>query len=151
MAKFENAFLRWVAANGLSILRVSIGIIYFWFGILKFFPGISPAEELAVSTIHELTFGLLPDIVSLYSLAIWECGLGLLLVSGRYLRFSTFWMLLHMVCTFTPVLFFPELIFNEAPHSFTLVGQYIMKNIVIISAGIILYASTKVKLVFQPQ
>lgn len=59
------------------MLSVCIGIIYLWFGMLKFFPGVSPAETIAMDTIHELTFGLIEPHLSLLLLAIWETAGGI--------------------------------------------------------------------------
>ena len=44
--------------NGILFLRVSLGIIFFWFGFLKFFPGLSPADQIATVTIEKLRFGV---------------------------------------------------------------------------------------------
>ena len=122
-----------------KVLSISMGVVYFWFGALKFFPDLSPAEELAKSTMNHLTFGLIPDEVSIILLAFWEVGLGFLLVFGLFKRQAIIWALIHMVCTFTPLLFFPDDIFGEAPMSLTLVGQYIMKNLIIIAVLVSLY------------
>ena len=40
---------RWMANNALTIVRIGLGIVFFWFGALKLFPGLSPAEELVRS------------------------------------------------------------------------------------------------------
>ncbi len=126
-------------AKRMKILAISIGIIYLWFGMLKFFPGISPAETLAVDTIHNLTLGLISPKVSIILLAIWEITIGLLFIFAPLYRTVIMLTLVHMVFTFTPLLFFPDLSFNGYPFSLTLVGQYIMKNLVIISALIVIY------------
>jgi uncharacterized membrane protein YphA (DoxX/SURF4 family) len=123
----------------LTLLRISIGIIYVWFGALKFFHGYSPAEDLAINTINKLTFGLVPQPVNIVLLAIWECAVGLLLIVGIWVRPALIFLFVHMLCTFTPLLFFPSVSFKYAPYGFTLVGQYIMKNIVIICAALVLW------------
>jgi len=128
-----------VNRNALSLLRISIGIIYLWFGVLKFFHGYSPAEDLAINTIEKLTFGLIPQPLNITLLATWECALGILMIAGKWLRTALVLLLIHMVCTFTPLLFFPSVSFKYAPYGFTLVGQYTMKNIIIICAAVILW------------
>lgn len=128
-----------VRRNYLALLRISIGIIYIWFGALKFFHGYSPAEDLAINTINKLTFGLIPGNVNIVLLAVWEVALGLLLIAGIWMRTALVCMFVHMACTFTPMLFFPDVSFKYAPYGFTLVGQYIMKNIIIICAGLLLW------------
>lgn len=121
-------------SDWLIVLRVSIGIIYLWFGVLKFFPGVSPAEELAKETIHLLTFGLIQPNLSLLLLAIWETAIGVVLISGLFLKLAIRVVLVHMVCTFAPLFLLPGLSFTAPPLALTLVGQYIIKNIVIVSA-----------------
>jgi len=128
-----------VNRNALLLLRVSIGLIYIWFGALKFFHGYSPAEDLAIKTINKLTFGLVPQPVNIVLLAIWEVAVGILLVAGKWMRTVLLFLFVHMACTFTPLLFFPSVSFNYPPYGFTLVGQYIMKNIIIISAALVLW------------
>ena len=125
-------------AKRMKILAISIGVVYLWFGMLKFFPGLSPAESLAVDTIHNLTFGLIEPHVSIIMLAIWEITIGLLFIFAPLKRIVIIFTLVHMVLTFTPLLFFPDLSFNSYPFSLTLVGQYIMKNLIIISALIVI-------------
>ncbi|WP_421803221.1 DoxX family membrane protein [Flagellimonas sp.] len=122
-----------------KLLAISVGLVYFWFGALKFVPNLSPAEDLAKNTIHHLTFGLIPDDVSIILLAIWEVGLGILLVFGLLRRQAVILALVHMVCTFTPLFFFPGDVFGGEPLSLTLVGQYIMKNLIIIAVLVSIY------------
>ncbi len=121
------------------LLAISIGICYFWFGALKFFPGVSPADVLAKDTIHLLTIGLIPSDVSILILAFWEVLIGVCLIFNILIRKIIKLTILHMVCTFLPFFFFPDLSFNSAPFTLTLVGQYIMKNVIIIMALLILY------------
>lgn len=134
-----------VIERWLTILRISIGIIYVWFGTLKFFPGVSPAEELAKQTVHLLTAKLISPDLSLLLLAIWETVVGLMLIAGIYTTFTIRAVLLHMFCTFTPLFLLPGLSFTSAPFSLTLVGQYIIKNIVIICALFLIDAQRKNK------
>ena len=122
----------------ISLIALSIGIVYLWFGLLKFFPNISPAEELARNTVDRLTFGLIPPNISFILLAIWETVIGLLLILNMLKRFTIVLALVHMVCTFTPLFFFPEVTFTEIPFSLTLTGQYIIKNVIIIGALVML-------------
>ena len=131
--------------SSFSILRISIGIVYFWFGALKFFQGLSPAEQLAMQTIHKITFGLINDHLSIIMLASWECLIGIFLIIGKQLKTALLLLFLHMVCTFTPFIFFPAKIFNIAPYGLSLVGQDIVKNIIIIAAGGVLWKTEKRK------
>ncbi|WP_228239028.1 DoxX family protein [Allomuricauda sp. M10] len=126
-------------------ISIAIGFVYLWFGALKFVPNLSPAEGLAKNTIHQLTFGLLPDEVSIILLAIWEVGLGILLISQLYRRIAVIVAIVHMVLTFTPFLFFPDEVFGTGPFALTLVGQYIVKNVIVLAALLSIYERKKVK------
>ena len=127
-------------ANSTRLLRWAIGINYFWFGILKFFDGLSPAEHLAKDTIRIITFGFIPDLVNLMLLAIWEVGIGVFFLSGYFTRFGAKAAIVHMIFTFLPLFFFPDVSFTQehAPYGFTIVGQYIVKNLVFLAALIII-------------
>ncbi|MET7030739.1 doxx family protein [Sediminicola luteus] len=117
-----------------QILSICIGLVYVWFGSLKFFSAMSPAEDLAIHTIAKLTHGLIPSSIAIYILAFWETLVGVLLIAQTYRRTIIIMALVHMGMTFTPFIFFPELTFNETIFVPTLLGQYIAKNIVIIGA-----------------
>lgn len=118
-------------------LALGFGIVYLWFGLLKFFPGVSPAEQLAMDTLETMFFHLIPCSISVIILAIWETGLGLLFIFGVRHKWVIYLMLVHMVLTFSPFILFPDQCL-AAPFVFTLTGQYIVKNIVFIGAGLLL-------------
>ncbi len=113
-----------------SLISMGLGLVYLWFGMLKFFAGLSPAEELAGSTIEHLTFGLIGPNWGLPLLAIWEVAIGVLLLTGLCRKCALTAALVHITLTFTPLFFFPELCFTNFPYGLTLVGQYIIKNVV---------------------
>ncbi|HXG52538.1 MAG TPA: hypothetical protein VNN77_14165 [candidate division Zixibacteria bacterium] len=124
-------------------MRVSLGIVFFWFGVLKFFPGLSPAQDLATRTISVLTFGLIPGYVSILILAAWECLIGLGLIFGVLMRATLFLLWLQLLGTLAPIFFFPHEVFAHIPYAPTLEGQYIIKNVVLISAGLIIGATVR--------
>ncbi|HEY3780157.1 MAG TPA: DoxX family protein [Fimbriimonadaceae bacterium] len=126
------------------LLRCALGVIFLWFGILKLFPGRSPAEALAGKTILMLTFGLMKPALSVPFLGLFETVLGLLLVSGKAVRLTTAVMLFHMAGTLTPLVLFPHDTFAVFPFEPNLVGQYILKNFVLI-AGALVVASMNPK------
>lgn len=121
----------WMARYGVLILRISLSIVFFWFGVLKFFPGLSPAQDLAIRTIQILTFGLIPPNLTIILLATWECLIGLGLIFGLFMRTTLLLLWLQMLGTITPMFFFPHEVFTRIPYAPTLEGQYIIKNIVL--------------------
>ena len=141
--KVDLAITRWMARVGIVLLRVSLGVVFLWFGALKFLPGASPAQELATRTIHTLSAGLVPASVSLPILAGWECLIGAGLLIGRGLRGILLLLYLQMLGTLTPILLFPHEVFTRIPYVPTLEGQYIIKNLVLISAGIVVGSTVR--------
>jgi len=94
--------------TGNNIIAISIGIVYLWFGILKFFPNLSPAEEVAKDTINILFLGMIPSNISIIMLAIWETVIGLLLLTNNYQRLAITLALVHITLTFIPFIVFPD-------------------------------------------
>ncbi len=139
----DKAITQWMSEYGIRILRISLGIVFLWFGFLKFFPGSSPAEQLATNTISILTFGLIKPSVSIYLLAIMETLIGLGLIFRVFLRATLFILFFQMLGTITPLFLFPADTFTTIPFSPTLEGQYIIKNIVLISAGIVIGSTVR--------
>jgi uncharacterized membrane protein YphA (DoxX/SURF4 family) len=133
----------WMARYGILLLRISLGVVFFWFGVLKFFPGLSPAQDLATRTISILTFGMMPPNVSIPVLATWECLIGLGLITGVFMRATLLLLWLQMLGTITPLVFFPNDAFTRIPYAPTLEGQYIIKNLVLISAGLVIGATVR--------
>jgi uncharacterized membrane protein YphA (DoxX/SURF4 family) len=132
-----------LARIGVPAVRFALGIVFLWFGVLKLFPGLSPAEDLAARTIESLTFGAVPAATSLPVLAIWESLIGLGLLTGRFLRATLFLLAVQMLGTLTPLFLFPEETFARFPYAPTLEGQYIIKNVVLIAAAMVVGATVR--------
>lgn len=139
----EVSIVNFMKRYSILLLRISLGIVFFWFGILKFFPGLSPADEIATVTIEQLTFGLIPPGVSIIILAAWETLIGIGFISGKYLRITLVLLFAQMAGTMTPLLLFPAETFTRFPYAPTLEGQYIIKNLVLISAGLVIGATVR--------
>lgn len=137
--EIDASMTKWMNRNGLFLLRVSMGIVFVWFGALKFFPGVSAAQDLAIRTIELLTFGLVPKVIIINGLALWEVLIGVGLIWGKFMKATLLLLFLQMIGTFTPIFLFPSEVFNHIPYAPTLEGQYIIKNIVIISAAMVIW------------
>jgi uncharacterized membrane protein YkgB len=131
--KIDRIITRWMARYGLVIMRIGLGIVFFWFGALKLVPGLSPAEALVRNTIYVVD----PDLF-LPILATWEVGIGLGLILGKYMRLTLLLLFLQMPGTALPLVILPEVVWTAFPYGLTLEGQYIIKNLVLIGAGIVL-------------
>ncbi len=141
--QIDTRLTTWMARNGITLLRLSVGIVFLWFGVLKFFPSLSPAELLAARTIEALTFGVVQPNVSLPVLAAWEVAIGLGLITGLFPRVVIALLLAQMAGTLTPLLLFPQETWSQFPIAPTLEGQYIIKNLVLISAALVIGATVR--------
>jgi uncharacterized membrane protein YphA (DoxX/SURF4 family) len=141
--RLDKSLTGWMAKYGILLLRISLGVVFLWFGALKFFPGLSPAEDLAARTISKITFGYLAPHTAVLILAAWECLIGIGLLFGLYLRATLFLLWVQMLGTITPLFFFPAEVFSVFPIAPTLEGQYIIKNIVLVSAGLVIGATVR--------
>ncbi|GAA3959733.1 hypothetical protein [Mucilaginibacter dorajii] len=139
----ETMMVEWKARNGLDILRVCLSIVFIWFGVLKFFPGLSAAEVIAGKTILKLTFGHVKPAVSLPILACWECAIGLGLITKRWLSFTLVLLYFQMAGTLLPLFFFPHETWTVNIFVPTLLGQYIIKNLVLLSSGVVIGATVQ--------
>ena len=137
-AKKENLVTHWMAENGIAFLRVSIGIVFLWFGFIKYFPGLSPIENLALRTTRVLTFDLFSEDAMAKSLATLECLIGIGLITGKFLRATLILLLLQLIGAISPVFIFTSEVFKIIPLVPTMAGQYIIKDLIIISAGILI-------------
>ena len=141
--RLDRAITSWMASSGIRSLRISLGVVFFWFGFLKFFPGLSPDEKLATDTVQILTGGLIDPRASLLVLATWESLIGIGLITGKALRATLLLLFLQVPGTALPLFLLPELTFQSAPFVLTLEGQYIVKNLVMISAGLVIGATVR--------
>jgi uncharacterized membrane protein YkgB len=128
----------WMAKHGIAIMRVALGTVFLWFGALKLFPGMSPAEDLVRATV---TF--LPGSVFVPLLGVWEMVIGLGFLLGRALRLTILLLFLQMPGTLLPVVMLPEQVFTRFPLGLTLEGQYIVKNVVLVAAALVIGATVR--------
>lgn len=117
------------------LLRIALGIVYLHFGILKFFPDLSPAEMIASQTVIRLSWSWLDARTAMWALAVGECAIGLAFLFDLAPRWLPLVFAAHMVGTCSPLFILPELTFKIAPFAPTLEGQYILKNLVFVAAG----------------
>lgn len=127
--KFDLNLITFLNKVSLPALRISLGIVFIWFGVLKVF-GDSPANDLITKTVYWFN----PDIF-IPILGIWEAAIGLCLLVPSFIRVGLFLLALQMPGTFLPLVLLPEVCFISIPFNLTLEGQYIVKNLVLIGAA----------------
>lgn len=127
-----------LARYSIDLLRISLGVVFFAFGVQKFFPGFSPAEPLVVPTIETLTFGIVSGGAALLLTAVVECFIGLTMLTGKFLKTGLVVLAGALVGIMSPlVLFFTDLFPGGMP---TLEAQYVFKDIVLAAAGLVIAA-----------
>ena len=121
---------------GTFAVRISFGIIFIWFGILKPL-GISSAEPLVIATVPWLPVFDGGTWVAI--IGWWEVAIGVAFLFRRTIRIAIALLALQMVGTFMPLIVLPEITFQvgRLPYGPTLEGQYIIKNLMIISAALV--------------
>lgn len=125
--------------HGVRLLRWAVGLVFLWFGALKLFPGMSPAEDLVKATVPFVD----PD--AFYPvLAVWEMLIGLLLLVRPGTRLALLLLALQMPGTFLPFVVLPEACWARFPFTspldafvLTMEGQYIVKNLVLVAAAVV--------------
>lgn len=150
--RLDTRLNRWLVTHSIVLLRVAMGGIFLLFGVLKFFPGVSPIEVLATRTTTALTFGLVTGTAAMWLIATLECMIGLCFVTGRFLRIGVWLLGAQMLGAMSPLVLFPAELFAGPHHAPTLVAQYIIKDVVLVGAGLVIAATwTGGHLIAAPQ
>lgn len=117
-----------------DFLRISLAIIYIWFGILKPF-GVSPAAGLVEASIFWWDASWFVPVLGLAEVLI-----GISLLFKKLNKVSAVLLVLHMIgASLTPMFTVNSAVFSSFPHILTLEGQYIVKNLLIIGTAYLLW------------
>jgi len=138
----EDLTHHWFVVHGIAVLRISVGVVYLGFGVLKYFPGVSPAEDLVRATTEVLTLGLIPGGVSIVAVATLECFIGACLISGRLMRLAIWLLAVQFVGILSPLALSPGRLFAGPYGAPTLEGQYVLKDVILVAAGVVIAAGT---------
>jgi putative oxidoreductase len=138
---------RWLMRYSITALRISMGIVYLGFGLLKYFPGMSPAQDLALAATHLLSFGLVPAVVpnsvAMVLIATLECTIGLLLITGRWLRLTISLLAVHLAGILSPIVLLAGRMFAGPHHMPTLEGQYVLKDLILVTAAVVIATAAR--------
>lgn len=120
-----------LATVSMPVLRMSLGVIYLWFGALKIC-GASPVEEFVARTIP-----FLPRRLVVRALGVWEVAIGLALLLRVALRPTLLLFAVQLAGTFTPFVVQPRrMVRNGNPLLLTIEGEFVLKNLVLLAAGL---------------
>lgn len=134
--RLDRTLEAWCGRYGVSALRLSLAMVFFWFGIVKPF-GVSPANPVVRTGIFFLPFDVFFPM-----LGWWEAAVGVGLLFRRTLRFAVYLMVFQMLGTMIPLFSAPAMTFSTVPFVPTEVGAYIIKNWVILSGGLVVLTKT---------
>ena len=129
----EHHVYRLMAKHALTMLRLSLGIVFVWFGLLKPFQA-SPAEQL----VRETTAMLMAPAWFVSFLGFWEVAIGVCICFRATTRVALLLLFLHMPGTMLPLVLLPEVCWTHFPYGLTMEGQYIIKNLVLVSGAMII-------------
>ncbi len=138
LQRFDAALHRWLVAHSIGLLRISLGVILLFFGVLKFFPHVSPAEPLTIKTTDALTFDLIPGDVAIVLIGALESTVGILLILGRWLRLAVYLLAGQFVGVLAPLVLFTGRLFDGPHHAPTLEGQYVLKDFILLAAALVI-------------
>jgi len=113
------------------LLRLALAVIFIWFGALKPL-GLSEANDMVARTVYWF-----PPTVFIPILGVWEVAIGVCLLFRPPLRVAIFLLLAQMGGTFLPLVILPDVTWVRFPYAPTLEGQYILKNLIIIAAALV--------------
>ncbi|MBK6909822.1 MAG: hypothetical protein IPK53_17425 [bacterium] len=129
--RWDEQIAAWMDKWGLRLLRYSLGVVFIWFGILKPL-GVSPAAELVERTVYWF-----PPNVFIPVLGWWEVLIGVCMLWRPLIRVSILLLMLQMPGTMLPLVLLPDVCFTHIPWGLTLEGQYIIKNLALVSAALV--------------
>jgi len=134
--RLDLRIARFMRRFGVTALRYALAVIFIWFGLLKPL-GVSPAEPLVLMTVDWMP--LLSARSWLAVIGWWEVAIGVAFLFGPTLRLAIGLLALQMVGTFMPLVLLPGVTFQEGamPWGLTMEGQYIVKNLLIIAAALV--------------
>lgn len=136
---FDRHFITFAKQHYAWIARVSLFVIYFYFGLLKLI-GASPASDLATGFATKMGMGAYANELFL-ALAFVECLIGIAILFPRLTRITLFIMFGHMLLVCAPIVLYPEAVW-QAPFVPNLEGQYIIKNAALVALALGLVAHT---------
>ena len=136
ISRIDDVVIPFLRRWGVTTLRISLAVVFIWFGALKVF-GVSPVVDLVASTVYWVD----PDWF-VPALGVIEILVGVGLAARRWLRLVLLILAGQMVGTFLVFVLLPEIAFQDGnPLKLTVEGEFVIKNLVLLAAGMVVGAS----------
>ena len=130
--RLDRAIVAFMNAWGIRLLRLALALTFIWFGALKVL-NVSPVADLVAQTVYWLPAAWVVPL-----LGWWEIAVGLGLLFRFALRLTLLFFFLQMAGTFLVLIVHPDLSFqNGNPLLLTVLGEFVIKNLVLLNAGLV--------------
>lgn len=140
VGRLQREVTGFLARYSVPFLRVSLGLVFLGFGLLKFAPGVSPAEDISARTVDALSLGIVEGRFATVLVAMMETTIGHCLVTGRRIKLGLALLSMAMVGVLSPLVLFPGDLFDGKYNAPTIVGQYVLKDIVLLAGTLVVLA-----------
>ena len=124
---------------GLPFLRYALALVFIWFGLLKPL-GMSPAAELVAKIVYWFDPSWFVPF-----LGWWEVVIGICFLWKPLTRVGILLMVVQLLGTSLPFFIMPEVVFGKIPYALTLEGEFIIKNLVLLAAGLVVGSTAREK------
>ena len=133
LERLDRRILALLERAALPLLRLSLGLVFVWFGALKI-AGETPVADLVADTVYWVDPSWFVPLLGVFEVVV---GIGLLW--GRLLRIVLALFVLQMMGTFLVLVIQPEVAFQDGnPLMLTTEGEFVIKNLVLLSAGLVI-------------
>lgn len=132
LSRVDRVLVPWLRRWSIPLLRVSLAVVFIWFGLLKVLD-VTPVTELVAETVYWVDPDWFVPLLGWVEIAV---GVGLLF--DRALRAVLPLFLLQMAGTFLVLVLQPEVAFQDGNiFKLTVEGEFVIKNLVLLSAGLV--------------
>jgi uncharacterized membrane protein YkgB len=138
ISAIDTAITEFLRKWSITVLRISVALVFIWFGALKVFD-VSPVSDLVADTVYWVDPAWLVPVLGAFEIVV---GVGLLI--RRWLRTVLALFALQMAGTFLVLVIQPDLSFQDGnPLLLTVEGEFVIKNLVLIAAGMVVGATVE--------
>jgi uncharacterized membrane protein YkgB len=136
--QIDDAITAFLQRWSITVLRVSVAVVFIWFGALKVFD-VTPVTDLVANTVYWVDPDWFVPVLGLFEIVV---GVGLLV--RRALRAMLGLFALQMVGTFLVLVIQPDVAFQDGnPLLLTVEGEFVIKNLVLLAAGMVVGATVR--------
>lgn len=149
LGALDRRAVSWMGRHGIFCLRISMGVLYLWFGAIKFLPDDSAVSQrladLMGAALRDASGGLLPPAVGLPALGALECLIGAGLLAGRLPRLLLALIPVQLLLTATPLLFEAGRVWADFPLVLTLPGKFLVRHLALYGAAVVIANSVALR------